>query len=84
MRILLVALLALAACGSTEKKNDDTARAETPPAPKLKHYRAWCKREQKYLGDWDTDRSKAEALRRSHTRPTMFPHHIVRIQIVRR
>ena len=79
MRILLVTLLALAACGSTEEKND-----ETPPAPKLKHYRAWCNSEKKFLGDWNTDRSKAEALRRRHNKPTMFPHHIVRIQIVRR
>lgn len=80
MRIAVVIFLAFAACGSPQR--DDAKSSATPPATKVKHYRAWCKAEQKYLGDFDPDRSKAEDLRRHHNK--LFRHHIVRIQTVAR
>ncbi len=80
MRIAVVILLVFAACGSLTR--NDAESSATPPAAKVKHYRAWCKAEQKYLGDFDPDRSNAEDLRTQHNK--LFPHHIVRVRTVER
>ena len=76
----LVILLTCAACGSLPLI--DTESSATPPAAKVKHYRAWCKEERKFLGDWETDRAKAEALRTHHNK--LYPHHLMLIQTVER
>ena len=80
MRIAVVILLVFAACGSLQR--NDAESSATPPAAKVKHYRAWCEAEQKYLGDFDPDRSKAEELRTRHNKS--FPNHIVKVQTVER
>ena len=76
-----VILIAFAACGSPPRDDDAESKA-TPPAAKVKHYRAWCKEERKFLGEWETDRSKAEDLRTGHNK--LYPHHLMLIQTVER
>lgn len=75
--LIPLVFLAFAACGSSLLDPYDAPSAES-----VKHYRAWCKHEQKYLGDWDPDRSVAESLRTRHNK--MFGHHVVLIQTVER
>ena len=64
-RILLIAALCLAGCGTTY----------TGPTM----YRCWCTFESKFVGAWETDRAQADATRAQHNK--RFPSHNTYIQI---
>ena len=79
---LLLLCAFVPACSRRHKESEpapDVVVDSEPAAPKPKKYRAWCNNEKKFLGNWDVDRSHAEARRDNHNR--LFPHHPVRIDV---
>jgi len=64
-KLLLIAILCVAGCGT--------------PYKGPKQYRCWCNRESKFVGEWETDRAKADATRAAHHK--QFPHHNTYVQI---